>query len=480
MATPPSPVKVVLSHAPEDEKLSLELDKHLSVLRSEGMIDSFRTGAVGGGQVLDEVVHHHLDRAEVILLLVSVDFISSPRAEADIARALARQRAGQAQVIPVLLRDCDYQDASFGELKALPKNLRPVNSWPDPNEAFADVARGIREVVHKLLAERSPGSIPPPSRAPARVEKVKQVLQELGKPSVVGVAILAPFGFHKHQIAGEVLRRLQRPDEPLFPVRLVPDIQSTTEERLYDRLLRDLRRAVPEALCKVIDGHTEKSMRARFEDAVEDLLDGPVQEAGRTLLLAVDGLAHVPADELAPWAYLMARLSQRGLKILVWGEQDLHELLTQPDPGNFFSAFHLLTPISLEALTKDEVAEIVAARGGDLAARALVHKETGGHPALVYELVDRYLRDVRNGDREALAARILSGDHLERLRRMVDGDAAAQGVLRSFAGVLERPFPRGRRAGEERLLWLGVLKDAGATRWDWVAPVMQRFAGKWG
>jgi hypothetical protein len=63
---------------------------------------------------------------------------------------------------------------------------------------------------------------------------------------------------------------------------------------------------------------------------------------------------------------------------------------------------------------------------------------------------------------------------------VVEGDAAAQGVLRSFAGVVERPFPRGRHAGEERLLWLGVLKDAGATRWDWTAPVMQRFAGTWG
>jgi hypothetical protein len=138
----------------------------------------------------------------------------------------------------------------------------------------------------------------------------------------------------------------------------------------------------------------------------------------------------------------------------------------------------MLSPVSLGALSAGEVRDLVLERGGEEAAAEVLCDETGGHPALVRELVDGHADDVRAGDREALLARILASDHMARLRRTVGGDAEAQEVLRALAGVAERPLPR-RLRGEERLAWLGVLKDAGATRWDWVAPAMQRFAAEW-
>ena len=35
---------------------------------------------------------------------------------------------------------------------------------------------------------------------------------------------------------------------------------------------------------------------------------------------------------------------------------------------------------------------------------------------------------------------------------------------------------RGRKRAEERLFWLGILKDGGPGKWDWTAPVMESFA----
>src|SRR5262249_10264537 len=65
----------------------------------------------------------------------------------------------------------DWHSAPFGRLQALPRDGRPVRSWPDPDEAFGDIARGIRSVAEEmvgnpLLAARRPGnpSLVPPAR----------------------------------------------------------------------------------------------------------------------------------------------------------------------------------------------------------------------------------------------------------------------------------------------------------------------------
>jgi hypothetical protein len=67
-------------------------------------------------------------------------------------RALKRHELGDARVIPVILRHCDWHEAPFAKLQAVPKDATPVTSksWSDMDEAFKDVALGIRKVVTQL------------------------------------------------------------------------------------------------------------------------------------------------------------------------------------------------------------------------------------------------------------------------------------------------------------------------------------------
>jgi WD40 repeat protein len=76
-------------------------------------------------------------------------------------RALARHDAGEALVIPILLRACDWRQTRFAKLRALPPNETPVTSWANQDEAWAKVALGIREA----LAARRSSAAPPPARA---------------------------------------------------------------------------------------------------------------------------------------------------------------------------------------------------------------------------------------------------------------------------------------------------------------------------
>jgi len=65
-------------------------------------------------------------------------------------RALERQEAGKARVIPIILRPVDWKKAPFGKLKALPTDAKPVTKWVDRDSAFYDIAQGIRKVIEEL------------------------------------------------------------------------------------------------------------------------------------------------------------------------------------------------------------------------------------------------------------------------------------------------------------------------------------------
>src|SRR5262249_43422175 len=92
-----------------------------------------------------------LESASIILLLVSADFLASDYCyDLEVARAMERHAEKTARVIPIILRKCDWSDAPFGKLQALPKDLKPIKSWADQDEAFADVVAGVKRAIAEL------------------------------------------------------------------------------------------------------------------------------------------------------------------------------------------------------------------------------------------------------------------------------------------------------------------------------------------
>jgi hypothetical protein len=152
MDQPTRVIEVVSSYSHLDEALRDELDRHLSVLKRRGVIRSWYDRDIDAGQEFAIEIDQHLNAAHIILLHVSVDFIASDYCYGvEMKRAMERHDAGQAQVIPVILRACDWKDAPFGKLKALPKDGKPATSWNNRDEAFTDVAIGVRKAVENQI-----------------------------------------------------------------------------------------------------------------------------------------------------------------------------------------------------------------------------------------------------------------------------------------------------------------------------------------
>lgn len=139
---------IFFSYSHKDEVLRNELEAHLALLKREGLVEAWHDRRIFAGDEIDDAVFSQLEAADIILLLVSSDFISSAYCYSrEMARAMERHQAGEARVIPVILRHCDWTNAPFGQLLAAPRDGKPVASWPDRDEALADVARQIRQAV---------------------------------------------------------------------------------------------------------------------------------------------------------------------------------------------------------------------------------------------------------------------------------------------------------------------------------------------
>jgi len=117
------------------------------------VIVGWHDGEVSPGREWDSEIKERIDRAHIILLLVSQDFLASDHYyEKEMKRALERHEAGEAHVIPIILRPTHWEITPFGKLQALPTKAKPVTRWSNRDEAFLDIVKGIQRVVDKLTS----------------------------------------------------------------------------------------------------------------------------------------------------------------------------------------------------------------------------------------------------------------------------------------------------------------------------------------
>jgi hypothetical protein len=130
-------IRLFFSYSHQDEALRDELAKHLSLLERDGVLRSWHDRQIVPGSEWAGHIDQHLEQAQIILLLISADFLVSDYCyDRELNRAMERHEAGEAVVVPVMLRSVDWQGARFMTLQALPKNAVPVTTWSNQDEAF--------------------------------------------------------------------------------------------------------------------------------------------------------------------------------------------------------------------------------------------------------------------------------------------------------------------------------------------------------
>lgn len=120
------------------------------------LIADWHDRKIEAGDTWGQAISENLEKAEIVVLLVSIDFINSKYCyDIEMDAALDRQAEGLVTVIPVIARSCLWKSTRFAPFQALPTDGKAIATWPDRDEALSVVAEGIRKVAEGLLSKRA-------------------------------------------------------------------------------------------------------------------------------------------------------------------------------------------------------------------------------------------------------------------------------------------------------------------------------------
>ena len=150
------PYEVFISYSHEDSSFLPKLRNHLQSLKEQNLINTWSDTDISPGTEWEPQIMGRLNSAQIILLLISADFMGSKFCYSiEMKTAIQRHKDKQARVLPIVLRSVDWEGAPFAELQMLPTGAKPIKQWSDMDEAFKDVARGIRKAIKDLDEEKA-------------------------------------------------------------------------------------------------------------------------------------------------------------------------------------------------------------------------------------------------------------------------------------------------------------------------------------
>ncbi len=292
--------RLLYIYASEDDFLGRALEAHLTSLVEEGLMEGRHVGLLLAGTNVSEELAAEVAHADVVLLVLSVNFMTSAQCRSLLAQVHEQSAVRRLLVVPVLARPVDFGGAGLDGHQFLPRNGKPVKLWENQDAAWVDVAMGVRALLTGALMSQSSKEIIDFAGERIRHESFwgrDDVLTQLdqwllggrqrgyvliiGGPGMGKSAILNDW-LRRRQKAGErvlhhflrrgqqdwdqptsVMRNLAAQIEQLFPLQ--SDAQAQPERRLGDLLLRVSREVLTpqkRPLTLVIDGLDEAAAPA--------------------------------------------------------------------------------------------------------------------------------------------------------------------------------------------------------------------------
>lgn len=139
------PIKTIfISYSHKDESFKDELVKHLHPFELTQKAKVWHDGMIGAGIYWDKTIKGNLEKADIVLLLVSSDALTSEYINnVEIKKSMERNKKGENIVIPVVLRPCNWTILPIGNIQALPKGGKAISTWNNQDEAYENVAKGL-------------------------------------------------------------------------------------------------------------------------------------------------------------------------------------------------------------------------------------------------------------------------------------------------------------------------------------------------
>jgi hypothetical protein len=145
-------MKLFYSYSHKDEQYKEDMEKHLALLKKEGRLDDWSDRKILTGESINNEIDSNLLDSDIICLLMSHEFIASDACMKELGVALKRRTEEGISIVPIILSPCSWQDTELKELKAQPKDAKPLSQCVDKEQAWLDIYVEIKEIIKRRTA----------------------------------------------------------------------------------------------------------------------------------------------------------------------------------------------------------------------------------------------------------------------------------------------------------------------------------------
>ena len=154
---PVFPARLFYSYCHKDAQHRASMEKSLALLKQEGLLEDWSDQSILPGESISKRVREEMDKADIMVFLLSQDFIASEECmkEWDYGKQLAKDKL--VFRIPIILENCPWKDLlDSDDIKALPKDGKPVAGFTRADVAWQEVYEGIKAVIDQLRKSFTP------------------------------------------------------------------------------------------------------------------------------------------------------------------------------------------------------------------------------------------------------------------------------------------------------------------------------------
>jgi hypothetical protein len=220
--------KAFISYSHRDEKALDRLHTHLATLRRAGEITDWFDREILAGGNLDSEIGSNLSDSEFFFALISPDFLASNYCyEREMKTALKRHEEGSLRVIPIILEPCDWKSTPLAQLKALPKDGKPISTWTNENVAYLDIVTELRRLLsasdkNDRSTKRNESEITKPSQGTSKRYRVRKEFDSIDRDDFREKAFRAIEEFFRvsvdelNEIGDPIRARFEKMNETAF------------------------------------------------------------------------------------------------------------------------------------------------------------------------------------------------------------------------------------------------------------------------
>jgi hypothetical protein len=144
------PLNAFISYSHEDKQYLVSLKKHITILEKNGLLKVWDDTQLNAGDELLDEIHKYLIVADILILLVSVDFLNSFPCDKELKEILEKNKntkTNKVAIIPIIVRECAWKKTILGNYIAIPKDGKPVSTFSDKDSAWVNVCEEIEKVA---------------------------------------------------------------------------------------------------------------------------------------------------------------------------------------------------------------------------------------------------------------------------------------------------------------------------------------------